>query len=92
MTQKFEIIEINNLTVLFTSGRIDRANIPQGHYAYDLRHDDDDSSVPTTIEAEVTVNHFGTILTQEKIPMTHSDYTPIDDINFLGEEQEVEMA
>ncbi len=89
MKQTFEKIEINNREALFTNDRIDRSKVPQGYYAYDIRHDDDDSSVAETIEKNVTTNHFGSILVKEKIPMTKNDYTPIYDINFLGEDVEL---
>lgn len=89
MKQTFEKIEINNYEALFTNERIDRSQVPQGYYAYDIRHSDDDDSVAATIELNVMSNHYGTILTQEHIEMTESDYTPVFDINFLGEEVEL---
>ncbi|MFR9514441.1 MAG: LPD28 domain-containing protein [Rikenellaceae bacterium] len=89
MKQTFEKIEINNREALFTNGRIDRDKVPQGYYAYDIRHGDDDDMEAATIEPEVMVNHFGTILTKEFIGMTENGYTPIYDINFLGEEVEL---
>ncbi len=89
MKQTFEKIEINNREALFTNDRIDRSQVPQGYYAYDIRHDDEDDREPATIEPTVNVNRFGTILTQEYIGMTEQGFAPIYDINFLGEEVEV---
>ncbi|MFI3294187.1 MAG: LPD28 domain-containing protein [Rikenellaceae bacterium] len=91
MKQSFEKIEINNREALFTNDRIDRSQVPQGYYAYDIRHDDDDDREPATIEPTVDVNHFGTILTEEYIGMTEQGFTPVYDINFLGEEVELEV-
>ena len=39
--ETYEILEICGQTVLFTSARIDRETVPDGLYAYDLRHDDE---------------------------------------------------
>ncbi|MFR9546476.1 MAG: LPD28 domain-containing protein [Rikenellaceae bacterium] len=87
MKQTFEKIEINNREALFTNDRINRSQLPQGYYAYDIRHDDEGE--PSTIEQNVVCNNYGTILTKVQIEMTEGDYTPICDINFLGEEVEV---
>lgn len=83
MKQIFEKIEINNREALFTNGRIDRSQVPQGYYAYDIRHDDDDDSEAATIEPNVMINHFGTILTKEHIGMTENGYTPVYQLKFL---------
>ncbi len=87
MKQTFEKIEINNREALFTNDRIDRSKVPQGYYTYDIRHDDEGE--PETVEPNVMCNHYGSILVREQIPMTEDDYTPIDDINFLGEDVEL---
>lgn len=83
MKQNFEKIEINGVQALFTNGRIDRTTVPNGHYAYDIRHSDDDDSEAATIEPNVMVNHYGTILTREHIGMTENGYAPIYQLNFL---------
>ena len=89
--ETFDKIEINGVEALFTNGRIDRQRVPQGYFCYDIRHSDDDDSEAATIEPSVTVNHYGTILTREQIGMTKNNYTPIYEINFLGEEEELTM-
>lgn len=89
MKQNFEKIEINGVKALFTNGRIDRTTVPADFYVYDIRHSDDDDSEASTIEPNVMVNHYGTILTREHIGMTKNGFTPIYEINFLGEEEEL---
>lgn len=81
----FEKIEINEQQVLFSNSRIDRNSLPRGVFAYDIRSSDDGEEF-ATIEKQVKVNHTGTIITKEEIPMTRGDYTPIEDYNFIGEE------
>ena len=87
MKQTFEKIEINNREALFTNDRINRSQVPQGYYAYDIRHDDEGE--PETIEPNVMSDHYGTILLQEYIGMTEEGFAPVYDINFLGEEVEL---
>ncbi len=47
--------------------RVKDNDIPKGFKRYSIRHDDDDSGLPRTIENEVWVNHYGDILTQNDI-------------------------
>lgn len=54
-------------SALFTEERIDRASLPEGIYAYDIRSGEGNDF--GTIEPCVTVNHTGTILTRQPIEM-----------------------
>ncbi len=89
MKHKFEKIEINDREALFTNERIDRSQVPDGYYAYDICHDSEDYREPVTIELVVNVNHYGTILTKDRIAMNEMDYVPTYDINFLGDYVEI---
>ncbi len=93
MKQEFEKIEINGIDALFTNNEINRNEIPQGYFAYDIREGDNDNAF-STIEHRVLVNRAGTILTTYKIEMNSSapdDYIVIEDINFLGENTEIDL-
>lgn len=79
----FEKIEINDIPALFTNDRIDRENLPKGYYAYDIRASEESDFA--TIETFVRGNHTGTILTEQPIEITHGNYTPIKEYNFLDE-------
>ena len=85
LEETFATIEINGLQALFTYGRINRNSLPEGTFAYDIRESDDGETF-ATIEKQVTVNHAGTIITKQEIPMTCGDYAPVEDYNFTGEE------
>lgn len=50
-------------------GRIASPDRRTDLYYYDLRHGDEDFSVPCTIENLVTINHWGTICFKQ--PITH---------------------
>lgn len=63
-------------SALFTEERIDRASLPEGIYAYDIRNGEGNDF--GTIEPCVTVNHTGTILTRQPIEMGPEGYIEID--------------
>ena len=51
---------------------------------YDNRHADDDGFEPVTVEGEVRVNHFGTLVTKEPINLGRDGYK-----NLSGQEKDV---
>ena len=62
MTEHYEEITVCGKPTLFTSIRIRRDTVPDGLYAYDVRHDDECRGIPCEIAPFVMVNHWGTIL------------------------------
>ena len=88
---EFEKMELFGEPVIFTQCRVDRATLPSGMYAYDIR--DCCDGVPNTVEPRVICNHFGTIVTNKLIQLDGGYdgtgcYKQIgsDDFNFLGED------
>ena len=65
MTERYEEITVCGKPALFTSIRIRRDTIPDGLYAYDVRHDDECRGIPCEIAPFVMVNHWGTIILAE---------------------------
>lgn len=49
MTQHYEEITVCGKPALFTSIRIKRDTVPDGLYAYDVRHDDECRGIPCEI-------------------------------------------
>jgi len=91
-TEKFSIIEIFGRKALFTNGRINRSDLPDGVYSYDIRHSDEGGHA-CALEAFVLANHFGTVLcmTDFGLQEQHS-YIPFEydtEPNFLGVEATV---
>ena len=77
--EEFELMEFfEDTVVLFTPRRISRALIPEGLYAYDLRHDDDSTGDVCEIKPFVLVNHWGTIISKVPIEMGDDGYKLID--------------
>ena len=66
--------------------RIDRQSVPPGLFVYDIRHGDNGN--PATLEKNVLVNHYGTVILNRPIALTRGDYRRATsrDFNFLGGE------
>ena len=89
MTEHYEEITVCGKPALFTSIRIKRDTIPDGLYAYDVRHDDECRGIPCEIAPFVMVNHWGTIILAEPLELpddgrryidedTDWDYSPLE--------------
>lgn len=84
--EKFELIEINEQTALFTNGRITASDVPDGLFKYDLRSGD--ATDFATIETNVTVNHAASILVKHPFDFAGLEYIPLSDEtspDFLGD-------
>ena len=85
--EKLDVIEVLDRRALFGNGRLMPEQIPEGLYAYDLRHSDDGDRF-CSIEPKVGVNHGGTVLMRDILDFGESGYIPLDEDtepNFLGE-------
>ena len=69
MTEHYEEITVCGKPALFTSIRIKRDTVPDGLYAYDVRHDDECRGIPCEIAPFVMVNHWGTIILAEPLEL-----------------------
>ena len=90
--EKLDVIEVLDRRALFSNGRLMPEQIPEGLYAYDLRHSDDGDRF-CSIEPKVGVNHGGTVLMRDILDFGESGYIPLDEDtepNFLGEEMTAE--
>lgn len=84
--EKLDVIEVLDRRALFSNGRLMPEEIPEGLYAYDLRHSDDGDRF-ISIEPKVGVNHGGTVLMKEILDFGESGYIPFEedtDPNFTG--------
>ena len=86
--EKLDVIEVLDRRALFSNGRHMPEQIPEGLYAYDLRHSDDGDRF-CSVEPRVGVNHGGTVLLKEVLDFGEQGYIPLDEDtepNFTGEE------
>lgn len=70
------------ITAMIIEERIDKQTLPAKWIGYDIRHSDDDSGQPATIEENVTVNFFGTILVDKLLDFDGKDYIKILDYGY----------
>lgn len=90
--EKLDVIEVLDRRALFSNGRLMPEEIPEGLYAYDLRHSDNGDRF-CSIEPKVGVNHGGTVLMRDILDFGESGYIPLDEDtepNFTGEEMTAE--
>ena len=90
--EKLDVIELLDKKALFSNRRITPEEIPEGLYAYDLRHSDEENCF-VSIEPKVDVNYGGTILMKERLDFGKSGaiyFTEDSSPNFLSEEMTLE--
>lgn len=66
-TEIYEEITLLEKPALFTGARLDRSTVPEGLYAYDVRHDDLCQGIPCEVANYIMVNHWGTVLMAEPL-------------------------
>ncbi len=66
--ESFFLVDTDGYICLFTNMRLDRDTIPAGLYCYDVRDADCDGTF-AEIQPFVLVNHWGTIISKEPIPL-----------------------
>ena len=79
MTEHYEEITVCRKPALFTSIRVKRDTVPDGLYAYDVRHDDECRGIPCEIAPFVMVNHWGTIILAEPLELPDDGRRYIDE-------------
>ena len=79
MTEHYEEITVCGKPALFTSIRIKRDTIPEGLYAYDVRHDDECRGIPCEIAPFIMVNQWGTIILAEPLELPDDGWRYIDE-------------
>ncbi len=77
---EFDPVELFNRPALFTNERVDRETVPEGLFAYDIRHGDDDGRA-VTVEKTVSINHMGTLITAQALTFGQNGYIPLTEEN-----------
>ena len=81
---KFRAGVIKEIPVLFTDTKFDRQYLPEGFYAYDIRHKFEGRQEPATIEKFVLVHFYGTIITKQPLDIPKQGFIELgeDDWSF----------
>ena len=84
MTEDFEEVTLFSQPCIFTPLRIERSSIPIGYHLYEVRHDDDCQGDAVQIAQNVVVNHWGSLITRNKIMLPTDGYLDLipDDLNY----------
>ena len=82
----FEPLKLYGIPVIYTDERIDKNILPKGIFRYEVRHDDEGKGEMCEIAHRVIVNHWGTILSNQKIDLSPNSYREIN------EEKDVEYS
>lgn len=94
MAARFEAVEILEVPGLFTTGRVDRSTVPKGMYLYEMQTSEQDWSQPCLLARQITVEHFGTVLTASPIDLPESGYRDLSpgDLNEQNGEEHLTIA
>jgi hypothetical protein len=85
--EQYDLIELFGKPALFSNGRVTESDIPQGMYVSYVRTDDSLSNEFCTLEPNVSVNLYGSIITKEPIDFGENGYiefTEDTEPNFTG--------
>lgn len=66
-TDEFEVVTVFGAMCLFTEARVDKNTLPDGLYAYEVRETEGFSGVPGSIEGDVIVNFYGTLISLDRL-------------------------
>lgn len=80
--EEFREAQIDGICALYTEDRIDRASVPNGLFAYDLRGSDDGNEPFSTVEHRVLANFSGSVVTKQELPMTEGAYAEIEEFGY----------
>lgn len=90
LLEEYDVVFVLGIPALFSNGRINGSELPEGLYCYDLRGKDDDPGDPCTIEHHVTVNHAGCIITAKPIDIPKCGYVDLGEgLDFADESMTV---
>lgn len=83
---KFNVTVFRDETILFTDARIKNDEQQSGLNYYHIRHDDE-GWLPVSVENKVLVNHFGTIISSNKLDMDVMNWNGERYINLSEQEK-----
>ena len=91
-TSKFEVVTVLDKEMLFSCCRVDRSSVPKGLFVYDVRNDDDQTGLPVQIGEHILVNHWGTLISNQPLPLGQYasdgkallDIDPMENWNYEG--------
>ena len=77
-----EMVKVKGVMCEFYDIRIDRGSVPEGKYFYEVRHDDEDWGYPCQVAKGILVNFFGTLISDEPLPLEEDGKLQLYDDDF----------
>lgn len=77
----FAVVSVFDCVGLLFDLRLNKDTVPDGLYAFDIRHADEDWGVPVEIKEHVLVNYFGTVITDVDLlqGLEYKEFTVIEE-------------
>ena len=90
-SETYMLVDTDGYICLFTNSRLDRNTVPSDLHCYDVRDNDCDGTF-AEIAPFVLVNHWGTIICKDKIPMDEEwhCYWPDAEEKYIDESMSLE--
>ncbi len=67
--ESFTRVSVCGIECEFNDIRIERSSVPEGKYQYEIGGDDDSGDEPVRVSMGVLVNFFGTLISDEALPI-----------------------
>lgn len=81
----YYLVNMDSYFCAFHNNRIARSTVPESLFCYDVRDSDQTDGTFAEVQPSVLVNHWGTILVKEEIPMNEFGcYLPKDNDPLFG--------
>lgn len=77
-----ELVKIKGIEGELFECRIDRNSVPEGKYFYEIRHDEEDWGCPCQVAKGILVNFYGTLITDEPLPLDDRGKLQLNDDDF----------
>jgi len=80
--EHFTKVMVCGIVCLFNDGRINKETVPEGKHQYEIGGDDDSGGEPARVQYGVAVNFFGTLITDEPLPLGEENVLWLQDGDF----------
>lgn len=80
--EPFSKVSVCGIQCEFSDMRIDRSTVPKGKFQYEVAGDDDSGGDPVRIQWGIMVNFFGTLISDEPLPLGDSGILWLMDSDF----------
>lgn len=80
--EKMQEVEVRGIRCEFNDMRIDRNTVPEGKFQYEVAGDDDSGGDPARIQKGVMVNFYGTLISDEELPLGEQGILWVEDGDF----------